>query len=303
MLAEEMNHQEVSETELAPLGDRVDPFDPALLAQQLLQKRREMLEEHACGAMATEHTEITEQTSAHQATISKILGLREQLMDNLPGKDDKPVSAVPQFPARPATASDTSAATYQGKGGLSAVPSPQVPPIKTSPERLMLTGPPIETAVPKPRHARFDSLVESQSSPQGVSLLDSLNPSAHVSMLPRHILDSIQLDDALGEEDHSPAGTGRPKRKGPPRIKSRRSRVQRIGSFAAATRPFQLLIYQMHQGITHSAHVSCPIGPVLLGSAFSPIALFPHSPSICRHSEQTYIAVAGARACKELINS
>ena len=35
--------------------------------------------------MATEHTEITEQTSAHQATISKILGLREQLMDNLPG--------------------------------------------------------------------------------------------------------------------------------------------------------------------------------------------------------------------------
>ena len=37
------------------------------------------------GAMATEHTEITEQTSAHQATISKILGLREQLMDNLPG--------------------------------------------------------------------------------------------------------------------------------------------------------------------------------------------------------------------------
>ncbi len=81
-----------------------------------------------------------------------------------------------------------------------------------------------QTAVPKPRHARFDSLVESQSSPQGVSLLDSLNPSAHVSMLPRHILDSIQLDDALGEEDHSPAGTGRPKRKGPPRIKSRRSR-------------------------------------------------------------------------------
>ena len=56
-------------------------------------------------------------------------------------------------------------------------------------------------------------------------------------------------------------------------------------------------------GITHSAHVSCPIGPVLLGSAFSPIALFPHSPPTCRHSEQTYIAVAGARACKELINS
>ena len=82
-----------------------------------------------------------------------------------------------------------------------------------------------QTAVPKPRHVRFDSLVESQSSPQGVSLLDrSLNPSAHVFMLPRHILDSIQLDDALGEEDHSPAGTGRPKRKGPPRIKSRRSR-------------------------------------------------------------------------------
>ncbi len=49
MLAEEMNHHEVTGTELAPLGNRVDPFDPALLAQQSLQKRREMLEEHACG--------------------------------------------------------------------------------------------------------------------------------------------------------------------------------------------------------------------------------------------------------------
>jgi len=35
--------------ELAPLGNRVDPFDQVLLAQQSLQKRREMLEEHACG--------------------------------------------------------------------------------------------------------------------------------------------------------------------------------------------------------------------------------------------------------------
>ena len=85
-----------------------------------------------------------------------------------------------------------------------------------------------QTAVPgqpKPRHVRFDSLVESESPTQGVSLLDrSLTPPAHASMLPCHILDSIQLDDALGLEDSSPAGTGRPKHKGTPRIKSRRSR-------------------------------------------------------------------------------
>ncbi len=85
-----------------------------------------------------------------------------------------------------------------------------------------------QTAVPgqpKPRHVRFDSLVESEPSPQGVSLLDrSLTAPAHISMVPRHSLDSIQLDDALGMEDFSPAGTGRPKCKGTPRIKSRRSR-------------------------------------------------------------------------------
>ena len=195
-----------------------------------------------------------------------------------------------------------------GNDGLSAVPPPQLPPIKTSPERFMLTGPPIQvsrsygalpppplsskaatpgssppephqhaqlcplgldtmsgidfqvavpvpalpaasitahaalgqqvscetdsdtatagqTAVPgqpKSRHVRFDSLVECESPPQGASLLDrSLTPPAHVS---RHSLDSIQLDDALIMEDSSHAGTGRPKRKGTPRIKSRRSR-------------------------------------------------------------------------------
>ena len=85
-----------------------------------------------------------------------------------------------------------------------------------------------QTAAPgqhKPRHVHFDSLVESQSPTQGASLLDrSLTPPANVSMLPRHSLDTIQLDDALGLEDSSPAGTGRPKRKGTPRIKSRRSR-------------------------------------------------------------------------------
>ncbi len=85
-----------------------------------------------------------------------------------------------------------------------------------------------QTAAPgqrKPRHVRFGSLVESESHTQGVSLLDrSLTPPANVSILPRHSLDSIQLDDALGVEDSSPAGTGRPKRKGTPRIKSRRSR-------------------------------------------------------------------------------
>ena len=85
-----------------------------------------------------------------------------------------------------------------------------------------------QTAVPgqpKPRHVRFNSLVGSESSPQGVSLLDrSLTPPAHVSMLPRHSLNSIQLDDALGMDDSSSAGAGRPKRKGTPRIKSTRSR-------------------------------------------------------------------------------
>lgn len=85
-----------------------------------------------------------------------------------------------------------------------------------------------QTAVPtQPNscHVHFDSLVESESSSQGVSLLDrSLTPPAHASILPRNSLDSIQLDDALGIEDYSPVGTGRPKRKGIPRIKSRRSR-------------------------------------------------------------------------------
>ena len=81
------------------------------------------------------------------------------------------------------------------------------------------------TGQPKSRHVRFDSLVESESPPQGVSLLDrSLTPPAHASMLPRHSLNSIQLDDALGMDDSSPAGTGKPKRKGTPRIKSRCSR-------------------------------------------------------------------------------
>ena len=85
-----------------------------------------------------------------------------------------------------------------------------------------------QTAAPgqrKPRHVRFDSLVEYESPTQAVSLHDrSLTPPANVSILSRHTLDSIQLDDALGVEDSSPAGTGRPKRKGTPRIKSRRSR-------------------------------------------------------------------------------
>ena len=49
MLAEELNNGKVTGKEVAPLGNRVAPFDPALLAQQSLQKRREMLEEHACG--------------------------------------------------------------------------------------------------------------------------------------------------------------------------------------------------------------------------------------------------------------
>ena len=85
-----------------------------------------------------------------------------------------------------------------------------------------------QTAVPgqpKTRHVRFDSLLESESSTQGGSLLDrSPTPPAHTSMLPCHSLSSIQVDDALGMDDSSPAGTGRPKRKGTPRIKSRRSR-------------------------------------------------------------------------------
>ncbi len=91
-----------------------------------------------------------------------------------------------------------------------------------------------QTAVPgqpTSRHVRFASLVESESSPQGVSLLDrSLTPPADASMLPRHSLNSIQLDDAHGVEDSSPAGTGRPKRKGTPRIKSRRSRSSKLHS-------------------------------------------------------------------------
>lgn len=49
MLAEEVNNPTVTGREEAPLGNRVDPFDPALLAQQSLQKRREVLEKHACG--------------------------------------------------------------------------------------------------------------------------------------------------------------------------------------------------------------------------------------------------------------
>ena len=49
MLAEELINGKVIGEELAPLGNRVDPFDQVLLAQQSLQKRREMLEEHACG--------------------------------------------------------------------------------------------------------------------------------------------------------------------------------------------------------------------------------------------------------------
>jgi len=49
MLAEELINGKVIGEEVAPLGNRVDPFDQVLLAQQSLQKRREMLEEHACG--------------------------------------------------------------------------------------------------------------------------------------------------------------------------------------------------------------------------------------------------------------
>ena len=49
LLAEELDNGRVTGQAVAPLGNRVDPSDPGLLAQQSLQKRREMLEEHACG--------------------------------------------------------------------------------------------------------------------------------------------------------------------------------------------------------------------------------------------------------------
>ncbi|KAL0037852.1 hypothetical protein WJX79_002025 [Trebouxia sp. C0005] len=108
MLAEELHNDKVTGKEVAPLGKRVHPFDSVLLARQSLQKRRDMLEERACG------------------------------------KDDKTLPTVPWSPARSVTASETSAAAYQGNDELSAVPPPQLPPIKTSPERFMLTGPPIK---------------------------------------------------------------------------------------------------------------------------------------------------------------
>jgi hypothetical protein len=49
LLAEELDNGRVTRQAVAPLGNRVDPSDPGLLAEQSLQKRREMLEEHACG--------------------------------------------------------------------------------------------------------------------------------------------------------------------------------------------------------------------------------------------------------------
>ena len=52
MLAEELNIGKVTGKELAPLGNRADPSDLGLLAQHSLQKRREMLEEHACGRLS-----------------------------------------------------------------------------------------------------------------------------------------------------------------------------------------------------------------------------------------------------------
>ncbi|DBA80811.1 TPA: hypothetical protein ACH3X1_008030 [Trebouxia sp. C0004] len=309
LLAEELNNGKVTGKEVAPLGNRVDPFGQVLLAQQLLQKRREMVEEHACGAMATGCTKQTSAYHRHQAAISKVLGLREQLLDSLQGTDEKTLPAVPQSPACCVTVSGSSADAYQGDVGLSALPPPELPPIKTIPERFMLIGPPInvsrsygalpppplsskaatpgssppephhheqlcplgldtmsgtefqvalpvsarpsalitahaapaqqccedsdtatarQTVVPgqpKSGHVRFDTLLESGSSPQGVGVHGrSLTPPAHGSMLPRHSLDSIQLRDALIIRDSSPAGTGRPKCKGSPRIKSRRSR-------------------------------------------------------------------------------
>lgn len=49
VLAEDLNNDRVTGREVAPLGNQVAPFDSVLLAQQSLQKRRKMLEEHACG--------------------------------------------------------------------------------------------------------------------------------------------------------------------------------------------------------------------------------------------------------------
>ncbi len=52
LLAEELDNGRVTRQAVAPLGNRVDPSDSGLLAQQSLQKRREMLEEHACGRLS-----------------------------------------------------------------------------------------------------------------------------------------------------------------------------------------------------------------------------------------------------------
>lgn len=132
-------------------------------------------------------------------------------LDTMSGIDFQVAVPVPAHPAAPITAH--------------AAPAQQV---SCEDSDTATAGQTAVPGQPKSRRVRFDSLVESESSPQGVSLLGrSLTPPAHASMLPRHSLDSIQLDDALVLEDSGPAGTGRPKRKGSPRIKSRRSRLSK----------------------------------------------------------------------------
>ena len=165
---------------------------------------------------------------------------------------------------------------------------------------------------PKSRHVRFDSLVESESPPHGVSLLDrSLTHPAHVSMLPRHSLNSIQLDNAHGMDNSSPAGTGKPKRKGTPRIKSRRSRSskQRLpallhtpllpdGALQAAAHSSS--IHQTRLGQSHSC------SPDTAAAASTPLhrlksGLAAGWQQLCKAGRR--VMAAGHKLCKKLLSA
>ena len=195
-------------------------------------------------------------------------------LDTMSGIAFQVALPVPAFPAAPTTAH--------------AAPAQQV---SCEDSDTAIAGQNAVPSQPKSHHVRFDSLLESESSPQGVSLLDRIL-TTHASTLPRHSLNSTQLDDAIGMDDSSPAGTGKPKRKGTPRIKSRRSRSSKQRLPALLHTPL------LPDGALQAAAHSSSIHQTRLGQSHSRSPDTAAAPSTPLHRLKSGFAAGWQQLCK-----